>query len=432
MNTQESKLPHKPITLLILMSFFVVLTFTSSSSHAFPQPASQFEETASPGDKENIKSNQHEKIDIGIFASNEINTIDIKIRPTFSLPSEGIGIDEISYTIRWPAESTININNNPLFPFFIQPQGEPQLDGEHYYQVFTNPNILNPYGDNIAANEEVVAASFEYSGDEVEYFEIINNAWTGDNQGDFYIGLRGEDGTGEIYQPVASNTESFLNINVFLEGPYQADSGNMKASLNSENILPLAQPYYDSPWLYGGNEEVGSFDTEVVDWVLVEFIDAENAESATTTGSFLEKALLVKKDGNLINQHMETPKLIGGHTLEHDLFIIIRHRNHIDVLSNNPLSYDEDSGIYSYDFSNDIKKAYGGTMGYKMIGTDLYGMVAGDGNGENSIGVKDFNIWRQNAGLENTYNPTDYLLNGSVNVSDFNIWRPNAGMEAPF
>ena len=60
-----------------------------------------------------------------------------------------------------------------------------------------------------------------------------------------------------------------LSLNVLLEGPFEGLQ--MNTVLNEEEVIPLAQPYYENPWLYFGIEEVVSIPgIHIVDWLLIE------------------------------------------------------------------------------------------------------------------------------------------------------------------
>ncbi len=108
-----------------------------------------------------------------------------------------------------------------------------------------------------------------------------------------------------------------------------------------------------------------------------------------------------------------------------NLYIVIRHRNHLDVMSSAPLSLS--GSTYSYDFTNDVTKAYGGSAGYKQLAENVYGMVAGDIDADGAVFASDFNIWAINFGLTTVYLPADVDLDGQVFASDFNKWAVNFG-----
>jgi hypothetical protein len=65
------------------------------------------------------------------------------------------------------------------------------------------------------------------------------------------------------------NAQIFLNLKVFLEGPFNGTS--MNTSLNDQNLIPLSQPYNVSPWIFPGTEQVTTIpNSSIVDWILIE------------------------------------------------------------------------------------------------------------------------------------------------------------------
>lgn len=218
-----------------------------------------------------------------------------------------------------------------------------------------------------------------------------------------------------------------LIVSIFLEGPYQ--SGQMNDNLNSLNLLPLQQPYGSPPWNYNGTESLSTLPANAVDWVLVELRDADspgNAGSNTTLPGW-PKALLINKNGQLADLD-GTPKQFDA-TAQHGLYIIIRHRNHLDVMSSTPLQ--QSGNTMQYDFTDALSKAYGGALGYKEIASGIFGMVAGDSDADNAIFASDYNVWAGNFGNVNVYVASDTDMDGQVFASDHNKWALNFGMNPP-
>jgi len=183
-----------------------------------------------------------------------------------------------------------------------------------------------------------------------------------------------------IYSLGAGFQQSFeafvkqLMVTLFLEGPFVVNA--MLTTLNSSGLIPLAQPYNTAPWNHSGTEEAAYIPPNVVDWVLIELRDADSPGNATpaTTLTGWPKAFFLKNDGSLVDLDGNMPNL-GNLVFNDDLYVVVRHRNHLDVMSSGPLSLS--GSTYTYDFTDAITKAHGGAAGYKQIGAGLYGMVAG-------------------------------------------------------
>ncbi len=74
-------------------------------------------------------------------------------------------------------------------------------------------------------------------------------------------------------------------------------------------------------------------------------------------------------------------------------------------------------GIYTYDFTTSFTKAYGGPLAQKQLTTGIWGMVAGDGNGDKLVNTTDKTaVWGISVGRTG-YLPADFDMNGQVNNS---------------
>ncbi|MBC8490299.1 MAG: hypothetical protein H8D45_30150 [Bacteroidetes bacterium] len=216
-----------------------------------------------------------------------------------------------------------------------------------------------------------------------------------------------------------------VSLTVFLEGPF--NGSQMATTLNAENLIPLVQPYSGSPWNYSGTETVISIPgINVVDWILVELRDAQDSASATSETMIAQQAAFLEKDGTVISINGSNI-LQFNNSLIQQLFVVIWHRDHLGILSANPLV--ESGGVYDYDFTTSESQVYQGSDGYKEIAPGVWGMVAGDANADGIIDDFDkSDHWDLQAG-EYGYKSADYSLDSQVNNLDKNeIWLPNSGM----
>lgn len=238
-----------------------------------------------------------------------------------------------------------------------------------------------------------------------------------------------------------------MDIKVFLEGPY-LDS-EMGTGLNSQGVLPLGQPYETDPWNYSGTEAVDAIPSGMVDWVLVDLRMAKDAASATAATSLdgWPRAFLLNDQGQLMTHENVLPRVIIGtpeagppappdgygqigdtptDQFSDSLYIVIRHRNHLDVMSSEPITFSGNS--YTYDFTDAITKAHGGAAGYKEVGTGVYGLVAGDIDADGNVSVLDFSAWASAFGMIATYHQADIDMDGGITVLDFSKWAANFGI----
>jgi PKD repeat protein len=214
-----------------------------------------------------------------------------------------------------------------------------------------------------------------------------------------------------------------VGLTALLEGPFQTT--HMTTDLNSNDLLPLSQPYGGSPWNYAGFENVISIpNSNVTDWVLVELRDAVNAASAVPATIVGQKAAFILHDGSIVDLD-GVSALRFSIDVQNQLFAIVRHRNHLPVMSASPLVLSGE--IFNHDFTTGVGQAYG-TDAQKDLGGGKSGLFAGDLNADGLISTDDkLNVWTMEAGL-NGYLPSDINLDGEADNLDKNdIWLNNIG-----
>jgi hypothetical protein len=218
---------------------------------------------------------------------------------------------------------------------------------------------------------------------------------------------------------------SALDITVLLEGPFNGT--DMNTQLNSNGVLPHKQPFFDFPWIHTSLDSVVSIPSpDIVDWVLVELRDATAPYLATIstrvgryTGFLLNNGKVVGLDG--------TTNIVFPDETVNNLYLIIRHRNHLDVMSSSEMI--EDMGVYSYNFTSGSTQAYG-INAQTEIAAGLWGMKTGDGYGDGMINLFDKTLWNSDGAKSGYYN-SDYNMKGRVNNQDKNdIWYPRLGAQS--
>lgn len=224
-------------------------------------------------------------------------------------------------------------------------------------------------------------------------------------------------------QVLLPNTQ--LSLKCYLEGPFNATV--MNTGLNTQNYIPLSQPYNTTPWNYSGTESVSLIPgIHVVDWILVEL--RQSAGDASTAGSAAmigRQAAFILDDGSIVSADGNTV-LSFSVTVTQNLFAVIWHRNHLGIMSSVPLT--ETGGIYTYDFSDASSKVYGGSNGHKQLSLTQWGMVAGDGDSNGQVNNTDKNqVWKMQSG-NSGYLKGDFSMDGQVNNMDkVTFWKPNTG-----
>ena len=212
-----------------------------------------------------------------------------------------------------------------------------------------------------------------------------------------------------------------VNLNVFLEGPFGATE--MQTLLNSNNYLPVDQPYIGPPWNYLGGEYVTSIpNSDIVDWVLVELRQTSGAASTATSGKRIARQTgFILKNGNIVSTD-GSGMLHFDVNITQNLYVVIWHRNHLAIMSSGPLT--DVGGTYSWNFTTGSGQAYG-TNAQQNLGGGFYGMYAGDADANGTIETADKSLWGSQVGSKGYYSG-DFDMNGQVMNQDKNdFWLGN-------
>lgn len=219
-----------------------------------------------------------------------------------------------------------------------------------------------------------------------------------------------------------------MNATALLRGPWNNVSA-MNTNLNSGGIIQLTQPYNTTPFNYTGTESVGAIpNVNVVDWVLVELRKPstglpQDAASATIIG---------RKAGFLLNNGTVTD-LDGVTPISFDIakqgsaFMVVRHRNHLGIMSNSLPS--NATGSFNNDYTvlaNSYKPVGAPSDPVVLLGgaSGKYGMWAGDANKNGVVNVTDINAIKLAISNSSTgYLLTDTNLSNGINATDVNITK---------
>lgn len=188
-----------------------------------------------------------------------------------------------------------------------------------------------------------------------------------------------------------------VQLRAFLNGAYNSSTGMMNDDLHKRGYLPTMQPYGDLKTAFGygnSNSTISPFDykgTETmstavqtatdgnapVDWVLVELRDAFDPSIRKST-----MAGILQRDGDIVDAETGSTKLKILNTPDGNYYVVIRHRNHLAVMTAAPLSLTTNSS--TIDFTLPDTKVYGGYAARLQSNTVAL-MWSGDTNNSNSV-----------------------------------------------
>lgn len=247
----------------------------------------------------------------------------------------------------------------------------------------------------------------------------------------------------------------FLNLmaKAVMEGAYSGGD-TMRTTLQDSLILPNTPPAEYPYNLDPFRDEiiVENFPEGVVDWIVLEFRDG--GELASETKYY--KTCFLTKNGTIVDTNgssqiqMSSEKTGINAKGGGNYYLAIRHRNHLTVVTKNPIPSSSREATEIVDFS-DPEFVYGGASQLKVLGIDsqgnrINGLVAGNveristftdpltsiNTGEQYIGVEDVDFiapflgyWDLNP--KNRYLRSDVNLDGIITVRDYNISWNNRG-----
>lgn len=214
------------------------------------------------------------------------------------------------------------------------------------------------------------------------------------------------------------NTYVYLQAKIYLQGAYDSGSGQMTTTLNTTNQIPLVSPYPD-------HRVVTTMPAQITDWVLVELRDS-------SFGFVAAKSVLLNRSGALVDDDGINPQVIMEGVPDGTYYIVVRHRNHIAVMSATPVPLNNGAAAM-YDFT--LAESQSWTMGpggraCVEVKPTVWGLWAGDINQDGIITTRDYVIWHSaNLSSESGYRVSDVDLNGSVADSDYALWDSNARLD---
>ena len=204
-----------------------------------------------------------------------------------------------------------------------------------------------------------------------------------------------------------TDIHNILVITAMLEGPYNTGSLVMNHDLLTGNHLPLTDPY-------SGNTTVSVFpSTTTVDWVEVEIRTGHSDKGYSQVGFIRGDGQIVDAVGNQIQMH-------PSYSCDQPVFIIVRHRNHLDVMSPNPVALA--GGVaYVHNFTPALTEAYNSPNitpdPMVEVSTGVWGLSTGDVNRDGQVNAVDRTMVT-NALFQTGYLDEDVTLDGIVNTLD--------------
>ena len=199
-----------------------------------------------------------------------------------------------------------------------------------------------------------------------------------------------------------------LQTKIFLEGPYNASTDEMSTELKNNGYVPAASPYSEDA------RTAASVPNNVTDWVLVQL------RSSATGAAIVSKSAFLRKDGKIVADD-GTTEYIELRAQEGNYYIVIKHRNHLSIMSANTVALNG-TGSTLYDFSTGTDRYYGSEA--VLLESGVYGMYAGDTNDSDIITYSDKDPINDNVNYAG-YHSADANCSGIVTYADKDFINSN-------
>jgi hypothetical protein len=232
-----------------------------------------------------------------------------------------------------------------------------------------------------------------------------------------------------------------LDLKIFLEGVITQTSPSTPAFMTNhiqEKIFPfmldLKLPQINPYTLYGATETYYQIINpagpagKVVDWVLVEIWGNITGTYPMLSYSLLDvRAMLLQPDGSVVDTSGQKPRCkLESST---DVYVVVKHRNHLSVVSSKQFPYNEN---ITYDFSDTTRTstdATGTSMAMKAFACAQHPMIvkngkaclwAGDLNMTHTVDNMDASIFatESRSMIAGEYILSDINMNGIVTTAD--------------
>lgn len=164
-----------------------------------------------------------------------------------------------------------------------------------------------------------------------------------------------------------------VDFKVILAAAWNTTNSNMDKTLNTLNLIPLTDPY-------GLETTVSAIPEEAVDWVKIEFRDVDD--------NTLEKAFarLIDQDGQIIEPDVSNFKIKEVESGSYS--VVIKHRNHLGIVSNNPVDLSVSSPAVNFKNSQSVAWQNGTistNAAMKDVGGGVFALWQGNASGDGNI-----------------------------------------------
>ncbi|MBN1675371.1 MAG: hypothetical protein JXR37_30300, partial [Kiritimatiellae bacterium] len=166
----------------------------------------------------------------------------------------------------------------------------------------------------------------------------------------------------------AYEVASTIDARVLLQGGYDTNAHRMRVELGS-SAIPAAAPYASD------NRLASAMLGDVVDWVYLELRD-------TNDEPVVSRSVWVNANGYVLSDDGAIGVTVAAAEGE-SYALVLKHRNHLTAMSSGILDFTNQYA--SYDFTTNSTCYSGGTNACVELEPGVWGMIAGDADGDGKI-----------------------------------------------
>ena len=274
--------------------------------------------------------------------------------------------------------SIIPVRNSIVYFNHASVSGDNYNDGSVFDACCTTPS---PAGTNNLTDDPkfagMVVGNYRLQADSPCIDSGLNQDWMS--------GASDLDGVARIVNGTvdmgAYETPFTVRLRVLLQGSYDTNSHAMTAVLSTN--IPMTAPYA------ADRKVVARSLPNVTDWLLLEL-------QGTNDQTVVSQSVLLSQDGYVLSSGDASTGAVVDVSPGAALHLAVKHRNHLAVMSAQPLVFT--NILTTYDFTTGPDKYYGGTNACVQLESGVWGMIGGDADGDGKITDVDRQIVSQQMG----------------------------------
>ncbi|PWK17632.1 hypothetical protein LV89_04348 [Arcicella aurantiaca] len=189
---------------------------------------------------------------------------------------------------------------------------------------------------------------------------------------------------------IVGGSVGLVSAKVFLQGPFNPNTGLMNDALRVQSLIPFTQPYSSlSDFTYAGTESISASvlnitgNNAIVDWIMLELHSSSNPSTVLA-----RRAALIQRDGDIVDTDglsaVTFSGLAGG-----NYYVAVRHRNHLGVMTGTPVTINSTPIVVNFTTNSttnyNVSSPYAQYTFTSGASTGIKTMWAGNASGDGNV-----------------------------------------------